>query len=261
VRGASSDLLTAPGSEVAVFICSSDSRIDILERVLPSIFKFWPKCPYPIYAGLNTHSEKRLGITTIVAPPSEWRRECLEQVSQLRATHLILLLDDFLLHAPVNESRLSVLVSQAIISDFSYLRLLPLGKSLPQRLIPSPRAQIGLGIQALEDHRPFYSGLQIAIWKKAHFASLLEVKGSIWDFEHHRLPGVRHHAIMDNPPILYRHLVEKGRWFPYAKTQLRRVGLATDLGTRPIWSKWMNILLLLDELRFFLLGYTIRLGR
>jgi hypothetical protein len=40
------------------------------------------------------------------------QRVPMEQVSQIPATHLILLLDDFLLQAPVNASRLSMLVSQ-----------------------------------------------------------------------------------------------------------------------------------------------------
>jgi hypothetical protein len=46
-----------------------------------------------------------------------------------------------------------------------------------------------------------------------------------------------------------------------AKSLLGRVGLSTDLGTRPIWSKWMNLLLLLDDVRFYVQGYTTRLGR
>jgi hypothetical protein len=253
--------LSASTSKVGVFVCSSDSRRDILERVLPSIFKYWPTCPYPIYVGVNTHCGISPRITLLVAQPSEWRRECLEQVAQLPETHLIIVLDDFLFQKPVDQIRLSKLVSQAITLDLQYLRLLPVGQSLMQRLTRLLRARPSVGIRAIRDRQRFYSGLQIAIWNKLHFVSLLELEGSIWDFEHQQRPGARHYAITNYPPITYRHLVEKGRWLPYAKSLLDRAGLSTDLGVRPMWSKWMNLLLLLDEVRFYVLGYAIRLGK
>jgi hypothetical protein len=253
--------LAARTSRVGVFICCSDNRIDILERVLPSIFKHWPDCPYPIYVGLNTYNESWPRITSLVAQPSEWRKECLEQVAQIGETHLIVLLDDFLVREPVNQIRLSMLVTEAVDSDLRYLRLVPLGKSLPKRLIRLPCAGSAVGVQVIDEGRPFYSGMQIAVWNKAHFVSLLELQGSIWDFEHRRIPGVPHYAIADYAPITYRHLVEKGRWLPNAKSLLRRAGLSTDLGRRPIWSKWMNLLLFVDELRLYVLGHTIRLGK
>jgi hypothetical protein len=253
-------VLSAPRSKVGVFICGSDSRRDILERVLPSIFKYWPTCPYPIYVGLNTHYRSWPRITTLVARPSEWRTECLEQVAQISESHLIVVLDDYLFQRPVDQARLSALVSQAVTSDLAYLRLLPVGKSLKQRLTSRSPAGSAVGIQVIGDRWPYYSGLQIAIWKKSHFVSLLEFEGSVWDFEHQQRPGVPHYSITHDPPIKYRHLVEKGRWLPYANSELARVGLTTQLGPRLTWSKWMNLLLLVDRLRFYVLGYAIRLG-
>lgn len=192
----------------------------------------------------------------MLARPSDWRTETLEQVAQIPESHLIVVLDDFLFQEPVNQARLSMLVSKVVSSGLPYLRLLPLGKSLTQRLLRFPRSPSTAGIQAIRETRPFYSCLQIAIWNKAHFASMLALKGSIWDFEHQRRVGVRHYAIMDSPPISYRHLVEKGRWLPYANSLLRRAGFSTDLGTRPIWHKWMNLRLFLDQVRFYVLGYA-----
>jgi hypothetical protein len=249
-------LHTVSRSRVGVFICSSDSRSDILERVLPSIFKYWPDCPYPIYVGVNTSHKIWPGITSLVAKASEWRKECLEQVAQMSETHLIVVLDDFLFQERVDQSRLSMFVSKTVNSDLPYLRLLPLGKSLTQRLMRLPRAGSVFGVEAIGEGRPFYSGLQIAIWNKAHFSSLLELQGSIWDFEHQQRPGVSHYAITNRAPITYRHLVEKGRWLPYAKSLLEQTGLSTDLGTRPILKKWMSFRLLLDAVRYYVLGYA-----
>ena len=83
---------------------------------------------------------------------------------------------------------------------------------------------------------------------------MLDAPGSIWDFEHQRVDGARHFAIANRPPIRYQHLVEKGRWQPYAKRLLRNAGLSDDLGSRPVWPAWAYGRVWLDELRFFFHG-------
>jgi hypothetical protein len=245
-----------PTPSVAVLICGSDNRRDVLERVLPSLIKYWPDCPYPIYLGLNTNCSFGLKITTVVAQPSEWRQECAEQVGQIGETHLIVVLDDFLFREPVDQSRLTKLLADAVDSDLPYLRLVPLGSSLLERLFNLTRTRSKAEIRAIREGRPFYSGLQIAVWNKAHLLTLLKSRGSIWDFEHKRKPGAAHYAITGRPPIVYRHLIERGRWLPYAQSMLREAGFPADLGTRPIWPKWMNLRLLLDKVRFHVIGYA-----
>jgi hypothetical protein len=248
--------IDAPTPSVAVLICGCDSRRDILERVLPSLFKYWPDCPYPIYVGLNSNQSFGPNITTVVAPLSEWRQECAEQVAQTRETHLLLVLDDFLFQKPVDQSRLSKYLAAAVDSNLPYLRLMPLGTSLLERFANLARTRSRIEIRAIREGRPFYSGLQIAIWNKAHLLTLLQSRGSIWEFEHKRKPGVVHYVITGRAPIIYSHLVEKGRWLPFAQSLLRKAGLSTDLGARPTWPKWMNLRLMFDKVRFHVIGYA-----
>jgi hypothetical protein len=248
--------VTSPTSKVGVFICGSDGRRDVLERVLPSIFKYWPDCPYPIYVGLNSNIAVSERVTAVVAKCSDWSGECLEQVAQLDETHLIVVLDDYLFQTTVDQNRLSLLVDRAMQEAFPYLRLLPLRRSILERLVNLIRGNTLADIQAIKQRRPFYSGLQIAIWDKAHFMSLLELRGSIWDFEHQIRSDANHYVITGNPPIAYSHLVEKGRWLPYARSLLSQAGLPTDLGSRAIWPKWMHLRQLLDEVRFHVVGYA-----
>jgi hypothetical protein len=249
-------LLIASRPSVAVLICSSDARKDIVERVLPSVFKYWPDCPYPLFLGRNSHCEFGPKITTLVARPSEWRTECLEHVAQIDHTHLIVMLDDYLFLKPVDQRQLAMLVTRAIESNLAYLRLLPLGASIIERFRHIVRKPFPAEIRPIWKGRPFYSGLQIAIWNKAHFLSLLESPGTIWDFEHKAMNEIAHHAIIGSPPISYDHLVEKGRWLPYAPSLLRHAGLPSDLGERRVWSKWMTLRLFLDKLRFHVFGYV-----
>jgi hypothetical protein len=254
-RAKVSEIPTLHAPRIAVFISCSDSRHDVLERVLPSILKFWPDCPYPIFVGTNSPLDKWPNVTSLLAKPQGWRAECLTQVARIQATHLIVILDDFLFQGPVDQDLLSVLVSKVTESSIAYLRLLPMGKSLRQR-VTGTRNHTAEQVQRIEPGRPFYSCLQIAIWKKQHFESMLKLQGSIWDFEHQRIPKVDHYSINGPSPFAYRHIVEKGRWLPDAKSLLRGAGLPSDLGTRPRWPKWAYLRLLFDHVRFLLLGYA-----
>lgn len=243
-------------SRVAVFICSSDNRRDVLDRVLPSVAKFWPDRPYPLYVGLNSLNRPLPIGTPILAPPSQWHHECSLQLAQIAADYVIVVLDDFLIRAPVDQARLAELVEDAVTLDLAYLRLLPLGRSLPARLTGWRPSELKPGIKRIRPHHPFYSGLQIAIWRKQHLLAMLRQPQSIWQFEHHRLPESMHCAIKHRPPIVYRHLVERGRWLPDARSLLKQAGLATDLGNRPLWPKSKYAGLFLDQVRWVVLGHA-----
>jgi hypothetical protein len=247
---------TEMNPSVAVLICSSDNRRDVLDRVLPSITKYWPNCPYPLYVGLNSNAQLGSKFEVLVAKPSEWRTECMAQIAQIPATHVIVVLDDFLFQQPVDQARLADLLSVVSSSNLACLRLLPVGVSLWQRLAGLIQRRRTDDIQEVKEGRPFYSSLQIAAWSKAHFLSLLELPGSIWDFEHLQRPGISHYTIARSPPIVYTHLVERGRWLPYAKSLLERAGLPADLGARQTWSSWKYLRLAFDAIRFWIFGYA-----
>jgi hypothetical protein len=241
---------------VAVFICSSDSRFDILERTLPSVRKFWPGCAYPIYVGLNSRAPTLPVGVPIIAPPSEWRREFSQQLMQVELDYVIVLLDDFLIQASVDQDRLTRLVESAVRLELDYLRLVPLGRSLLARATGRHPLEIAPGLQRIRERHPFYSALQIAIWRKDHLLSMLEQPMSIWEFERQCVREASHCAIKDAPPIVYRHLVEKGRWQPYARALLRRAGFAPELGDRPAWPVTRYGQLFVDQLRWVVLGYA-----
>jgi len=239
--------------DTAVFICSSDSRRDVLDRVLPSVLGNWKDCPYPIYVGLNSPPDRWPNITPVLAPPSDWRGELACQLRQLREQRLILLLDDYLIEAPVNQPRMAELLGTFDESRLSYLRLLPLGLSVWERIggLAKPATE---HVRAISQSRPYFCSLQIALWRREHLLAMLCGSGSIWEFEHQCMDGASHFAIAARPPVRYRHLVEKGRWQPYARRLLRKAGLPDDLGSRPVWPEWAYGRVWLDELRFFLHG-------
>lgn len=243
---------------VAVFICCSDKRRDVLDRTLPAVLKFWPDCPYRIYVGLNSSGRPFPVGTPVIAPASEWHRECARQPAQVAEDYLIIILDDFLIGAPVDHVRLAGLVNMAVTSELAYLRLVPLGRSVLARLAGRCPPWLQPGIERIWAGHPFYSSLQIAIaiWRKRHLQSMLKKPLSVWEFEHEGTPGSVHCAIKDGPPFVYRHLVERGRWLPDARSLLRRAGLFTELGERPVWSKSRYTRVFLDRVCWVALGYA-----
>lgn len=240
----------------AVFICSSDNRHDVLGCILPSVMKFWANRPYPLYVGMNTVRELPPHVSAVLAPPSQWHREFAEQLAQIPEEYVVLLLDDFLLYAPVDQPRMAHVIREAIALKLPYLRLVPLGKSLVARVTGRQPTLVRPDLERIPARHPFYCGLQATIWHKHYLQSLLQKQQSIWDFEHQSIPEALHCAVTHSPPIRYRHLVERGRWLPDAPSLLRRAGLPTELGDRPMWSKSRYIRLCLDRIRWTVLGYS-----
>ena len=240
----------------AVFICSADSRRDVLERILLSVKKFWPDCPYPIYVGLNTDGKPLPIGVPLLAEPSEWHSEFAKQLAQLRERYLIVLLDDFLLCACVNQLRVSELVNISTALNLDYVRLVPLGRSLLARLTGKHLHQMARGVEQIQLGHPFYSALQIALWRKDYLESRLTMRQTIWQFERERPQPSVHCAITRDSPFRYQHLVERGLWLPYARRLLRRAGLPPELGRRPAWPKSRYLNLLWDQARWFVQGYS-----
>lgn len=242
-------------ARIALFVASSDNTRDVFERVFPSLQRYWPDCPYSIYAGFNRVYESPQGFRPIYAPVSDWGIELAVQLRQLAADYVILFLDDFLLSSEVDSARVEKLISVALCRDYVYLRLTPVRRPLLPRLLQLARKDGA--IEAVPANDPYYSSLQVALWKKAHLLQCLEQTRNIWNFERARPRGAVHFASRTDRPIRYRHIVEKGRWLPDARRRLREAGTASDLGRRAVWPLSYQIRRWVGLACFELVGYSV----
>jgi hypothetical protein len=242
---------------VAVFVASSDNTVDVLRRVHPAIAKFWPDCPYNIYVGLNSQPSPSDRATAVYAAPSQWREELATQLRQLQEDWVILVLDDFLIRSEVNHLHLAQLVDVCIRNGWPYLRMIPIDRSLLSRLLRPKSHDLPAGVEMIPAGYPYYSSLQIALWKKSHLLRLLGAPGNIWDFEHLEFPDAAHYAVTGPACIRYRHLVEKGRWLPDSAALLARAGLPAELGTRASWPGSVLWKQRIARWRFQIVGYSI----
>lgn len=233
----------------AVFLCSSDSRYDVLNCVLPSVSKFWAHCPYTFYVGMNTRRELIAHATPVLAPASNWREEFAAQLAQIPERHVIVLMDAFVLCSPVDQPRLTQVARNAITLDLPYLRLVPLAQSITSRLSGYRPTHLRPDLQRIPAGHASYCGLQATIWRKAHLESLLEKQQSMVEFERQSIPETGHCAVTHSPPIQYRRVLDCDRWLPFASSLLKRAGLPANLGDRPVWSRLKYLRLCLDRLR------------
>lgn len=231
---------TKQHDSLAVFVCSSDNTRDVFTLVGPSFKKYWPDCPYSRYVGLNATADEQsvYGFIPVVAPVSDWRHELYTQIKQLDEEYVLLLLDDFLLLSPVNTKLLERLFSNAAQSELDYLRLIEIERSGPVKMMSRAVARLrGREIVPIPVNIPYYSSLQAAIWRKAHLLEMLRTHEgqNIWEFEHRVMSGHDHFAIVGSPPLHYRHIIERGRWLPYAGRLFRKRGFKYEPGRRQCW--------------------------
>lgn len=240
---------------VAVVLCSSDNTADVARQVVPSFARHWPDCPYPRFVVFSTAAARFdcAGWRRVDADSAAgWREELRNGLDRLgdQYEYLLLFLDDFLLVDHVESARLQRLVAQAQQVGADYLRLVPMQRSIWMRYL-----RRGSRMIRIPDDEPYYSSLQLALWRRSHLLEMLRQPGSIWDFEHQRTPAGAHFAICEAPPCRYLHVVEKGRWMPYAPKLFAAARLPFVAGGRPLLGATYHGRHVLGKLRFALTGY------
>lgn len=248
---------------ICVFVCSSDNTRDVFEQVARAFEVHWRNCPFERYVGLNSpiHSESLpKGFKPLYAPVAGWRSELERQLAQLpvQYTHVLLFLDDFLLLKPVEWASLQRVLAEAIATKIEYLRLVPVCRALLPRLLRHwyRRLKPAL-IEPIPNTSPYYSSLQVALWKREHLREWLKnCDGTIWEFEHHQAEGSMHYAVVGQPPISYEHVVEKGIWRPHARRLFNEAGLSFNPGSRLGAGFLNNALLWYHKVKFLIIGYS-----
>jgi hypothetical protein len=246
-------------ADTCVFIASCDNTQDVFRQTLLGFTRHWGDCPFARYVGCNMVQVVPAGFDAVTAPLQTWRTELRAQLAQLPARYrfVILFLDDFLLCAPVATDRLVRCLDWARSWRLCYLRLVPVTRPLLPRLFSRVVQGIrGQEIERIPEHIPYYASLQVSVWECEHLMQMLAQPGTIWDFEHQRLPGVAHYAICGQPPIHYAHVVEKGKWRASAAATFRRAGLAFAPGHRAQVAPWRQIGEWITRLKFELIGYS-----
>lgn len=243
----------------AVFVNSCDKTSDVAVYALKSIRRHWSGCEYPIYIGCNINDqlqESPFGHLLGCPEVGGWKKETLFHLRRLKEinpqlTHLILILDDFVIGESVDHLEIEKYYNLAVENNLPYLRLKRIEQSFLARLF-SKKNDCDL-VEVKRNH-PYYSSLQIAIWDIDYLISLVNLSNSIWDFE--TLISDRQHYSVLKDVITYQHIVEKGKWNVSAKKWcVKSVGYFYP-GTRSFNRNQNCVGMAIRRLIFLVIGYS-----
>lgn len=248
--------------DACVFISSSDNTWDVAQQSINALFLNWPDCPFEIYVGSNTKKTDLFmyRCNQVFSPPSNWRVELRQQIENIPFcyNYILLLLDDFVVYELVDTPKVIELINEARVLDAAYLRLWKLQRALLPLLINKILDYYNdeNKFDEIPDNAPYYSSLQISIWSREHLIDMLRLPGTIWEFEKQYIQGAKHYAIKCKLPIKYLHVVEKGKWLPYAGKIFNKAGIEFHKGQRPVEKDFMGLKRVYSKIKFYIFGYA-----
>jgi hypothetical protein len=197
-----------------VLVTSSDRGRDIFEIVFQNAEKIWRNCDWPRYVGFTTKHPDIYGFTALAAQrPSNWQGEVGDYLDALPAhiEYVLRMDEDALFMADVDGAKLNAIADLMVRDNLSYVRLVPVTRNLPGRVVEYFRRKLDKRpLRPMAFSEPYYSGVELTIWKRSYLRSLLLMPGSIWEFEH-IVTNERHYAVWE--PLVEQHqIVTRGKW-------------------------------------------------
>jgi hypothetical protein len=143
--------------------------------------------------------------------------------------NVLLTLDDFFLRSLVDTPRMLRLLEAKTRENIDMLRLIP--RPGPDRAGPH-----GTEYGIVSNEADYRVSTQAALWTTSMLRHLLLPDESIWAFEIEgtkRSRGKGTFACVYKSAFPYRHhVVERGKWFPWAAREFQIKGIAIDLKAR-----------------------------
>jgi len=233
-RSSRDHLKSAAADRFCVFVSSSDRGRDIFEIAFRNAETIWHNCDWPRYVGFTSKHPDAYGFTAVAAKsPSNWQGEVGDQLDSLpdHIEYVLRMDEDALFLSPVDGSALSAIAELMIRDDLSYVRLVPVTRNLFGRIIEYFREKLDKRpLRAVSFSEPYYSSLELVIWKRSYLRSLLRKPGSIWELEH-VVTDEPHYAVWK--PLVEQHqIVTRGKWSYRAPRLLARGGISLSNSKR-----------------------------
>jgi hypothetical protein len=218
----------------AILVASTDAYADLWAPFFTLFRRYWPDCPYPVYLGSNVRTYAAEGVRPItVGEDIDWSTGFIAMVRRIDEPYILVLLEDYLLSAPVETARIESLYEEMKRRSAACMRVMPV-PGAPAADPDFPDAG------ELPRGMPYRVSLQAAIWRSDELLELLRPGESPWEFE---LRGTSRSDLLGAPflsivrdgprPLPYFiTAVGRGVWQRDAVALCRREGVAVDLGAR-----------------------------
>lgn len=240
-----------------VLVTSSDQGRDIFEIVFQNAETIWRDCDWPRFVGFTTKHADRYGFTALAAKgPFEWRQAVIDYLDALpeQIEYVLRMDEDALFMAPVDGDKLNAIAELMVSENLTYVRLVPVTRNFAGRAVERIRRAFDRRpLRQIALSEPYYSSVELAIWRRSYLRSLLKQPGTIWEFEH-TIGDERHYAVWE--PLVEQHqIVTRGKWSRGATRLLARQGLNLSDSQRPFQSRRSWLRQLREKISFQTAGF------
>jgi len=230
-----------PDYDCTLLVSSCDRYADLWEPYFSLLRMHWHDCPFPV--ALITES-KRPAIPNVrplcLGNGSDWSTLLLKALDAVDTPYILLTLEDFFLRRPVDTAGVMKLYHEMQQKSLSMLRLIPR---------PGPTIVMGnIEYGGIAVGAPYKVSTQAAFWRSETLRQLLVSGETAWQFEVNgskRIAELGGFAAVWRETLPYRHhVVERGKWFPWAYWIFSRMNIGVDPAARPVMtagetSRWI----------------------
>lgn len=253
--------------KIPCLVCSCEKTKDVAFHMLTSLFKYDHENKLSIYIGCDISSLKpNFNYQYLETPQNNWKAETISQLEKIKdmnpnMTHILLLLDDFIVSSNIDIISLSKLQIEVEKYKIKYLMLKPTDDCFFNKILDylnSFSFVNAIRVYKIRKSHPYYFSLQASFWDIDYLIQNIKESDNIWSFENLKYKNENHLAVI-KPVIKYKHIVEKGEWDFRAKSIcLKTIGFfKPGLRRNREISFFIFISVFFKKLSFFLLGYSI----
>jgi hypothetical protein len=216
---------------LSIYVSSFDDYADIWPVFFARFFKYWPNCPFPVHLGaVQKEYEDRRVLPLHAADHKNWSSRAVEHLNQLDTPYVLMMLEDYMLDRPVDNTALTKLLDLMDRYDLHAIRLFP----------DPPPAMAVPGVPVIGFQGPGQlnrTNTHATIWRRTSLLELIRPGESLWEFEING--SIRSNRFAGGicgcwkPVVHYVMAIGKGRWFRRALRSLAGDGIYPNLAVRP----------------------------
>ena len=176
---------------LSLLLVSCDKYMDIVNVFEQSAVKYWPACPYKKYlltesrdcrsADIPAEAPRFFDEVLMAGTGKSWSDCLLYAVRHIPTRHVLVMLDDFILSAPVDDSRIAAAYRAACGKEAGIFKL----SDRDGRKDTAVESSGGISFCEIGVDEPYRVSVNPpAIWDSQYIETLLEGHSvSAWDFE------------------------------------------------------------------------------
>ncbi len=159
-----------------IIVSSFDGYSDAWEPFFTLFFRYWPDYPYDIYLISNEleYPDKRIKSIKI-NPDLGWSGNMIRALKKINTEYILYFQEDFFIQKKVNTERIKKLIGKIKEYNGVYLRI-------DNKKAETFEINDEL-ICEIDKKANYINALQLAIWNRESFLSLMDKDESGWDFE------------------------------------------------------------------------------